>query len=343
MRSNLHQYIERNTGRVRTEPLFGDGFVNLLYSPVQELAPGLFRMLTSPRMSTMLGYLNYDAPLGTRLTGGRRFLRSTGVDLSECVDPPETLDTPRKIFERKIRYWELRPMPDDPSAVVSPADARMLPGSFHHRSPLHIKGKFFDYAELLGVDKVLWLEAFADGDYALFRLTPDKYHYNHAPVSGVVLDLYSLGNDCHSCNPATVIAMATPYSRNKRVVTILDTDVPRGTGIGLVAMIEIGALMIADIVQCYSDARYEQPRPVVPGMFLRKGQPKSLYRPGGSTDLIVFQRDRIRFHEDLLRNMLRSDVQSRYSLGLGRPLVETDVRVRSAIAQARQQGEKRTV
>jgi phosphatidylserine decarboxylase len=99
-------------------------------------------------------------------------------------------------------------------------------------------------------------------------------------------------------------------------------------------MIEIGALMIADIVQCYSEFRYDNPLAVAPGMFLRRGQPKSLYRPGGSTDVLVFQRDRVLFPEDLLRNMLRNDVSSRYSLGLGRPLVETDVRVRSPIAHA---------
>jgi phosphatidylserine decarboxylase len=44
--------------------------------------------------------------------------------------------------------------------------------------------------------------------------------------------------------------MVRPYSKNKRVVTIIDTDVEGGTGIGLVAMIEVVALMIGDIVQC---------------------------------------------------------------------------------------------
>jgi len=334
MKPILHQYIERDTRKVCNERLFGDAFVKLMYSAARENAPRLFRMLTSPRMSAVLGYMNYDAPLGALLTGGGRFFKSSGVDLSECADPRETLDTPRKIFERKIRYWEVRPMADDPSVIVSPADARMLLGSFRHGSPLHIKEKFFDYTELLGVDKTSWLEAFVDGDFAVFRLTPDKYHYNHAPVSGKVLDLYALGNDCHSCNPEAVISTATPYSKNKRVITVLNTDVPGGTGAGIVALIEIGALMIADIVQCYSEVRYDHPQPVVPGMFLKKGNPKSLYRPGGSTDVIVFQQDRVRFHADLLQNMLRSDVTSRYSLGFGRPLVETDVRVRSAIAHA---------
>src|SRR5690606_29907697 len=122
------------------------------------------------------------------------------------------------------------------------------------------------------------LEAFSGGDFAVFRLTPDKYHYNHAPVAGRVVDAYAVDGRYHSCNPGAVVQLVTPYSKNKRFVTVIDTDVEGGTGVGLVAMVEIVALMIGEIVQCYSDERYDAPRPVEPGLFLRRGAPKSLYR-----------------------------------------------------------------
>ena len=35
-------------------------------------------------------------------------------------------------------------------------------------------------------------------------------------------------------------------------------------------------------------------------MLLRKGQPKSLYRPGSSTTVLVFQRGRVHFSRDLV-------------------------------------------
>jgi phosphatidylserine decarboxylase len=97
-------------------------------------------------------------------------------------------------------------------------------------------------------------------------------------------------------------------------------------------MIEVVALMIGDIVQCYSEHRYDNPVPIRPGMFVRAGCPKSLYRPGSSTDVLIFQPGRVRFAEDLERNQLRCDVASRFSSGFGRPLAETDVQVRSLIA-----------
>jgi phosphatidylserine decarboxylase len=126
----------------------------------------------------------------------------------------------------------------------------------------------------------------------------------------------------------------TPYSKNKRVVTIIDTDVPGGSGVGLVAMVEVVALMIGEIDQRYSRENYDEPETLRPGMFLVRGVPKSLYRPGSSTDVLIFQRGRVNFAPDLVLNMNARNTQSRFSSGFGRPLVETDVKVRSLIATA---------
>jgi phosphatidylserine decarboxylase len=224
-------------------------------------------------------------------------------------------------------------MPEASYTVTSPADAKMLVGSFSETSQLFLKNKFFQFDELIGVDKTDWLRTFDGGDFAVFRLTPDKYHYNHTPVAGTVLDIYEIPGGYHSCNPGAVVAVATPYSKNKRVVTIIDTDVEGGTHIGLVAMIEIAALMIGDIKQCYSKTRYDHPQPIVPTMFIEKGCPKSLYRPGSSVDVLIFQKEQVVFSEDIVANMYRSDAKSRFSEGFGRPLVETDVQVRSEIAR----------
>lgn len=327
----VHQYIERDSGRVVTEQLIGDRMVRLLYHDVRESSTKLFRMLTSSWSSRVLSMVNFDRPVLSE----RAFLADCGIDLSECLDPSHHLNTPRKIFERRIRYWECRPMPEEAAAVVSPADARVLVGSFRETSLVFLKEKFFSFEELLGCDNSVWHRAFAGGDFAVFRLTPDKYHYNHTPVSGMVIDSYAIDGGYHSCNPTAVVAVATPYSKNKRVVTVIDTDVPGGTGVGLVAMIEVVALMIGDIVQAYSSEAYNAPRPVEKGMFLQKGQPKSLYRPGSSTDILVFQEGRIDFAEDILDNMGKPNVSSRFTRGFDKALVETDIRVRSLLGRAR--------
>ena len=281
----------------------------------------------------MLAYLTFDSRLGAKLSGSERFFHRMGVDFRECLDDPRTLNTLRKIFERKIRYWDCRPMTRDPFEVVSPADSKVVVGSFEETSALFLKGKFFDLKELLGEEKPWWRD-FEGGDFAVCRITPDKYHYNHTPVAGRILDIYQLPGPHHSCNPMAVVLVATPYYKNQRVVTILETDDSYGTRVGRVAMIEVVALMIGKVTQCYSSQAYERPRAVDWGMFLEKGKPKSLYRPGSSTTILLFQKGRIRFEEDLLENQARSNASNRFSVGFGQPLVETEVKVRSDIARS---------
>ena len=328
-----HQYIDRETTRVTTEHLIADPLIHRLYSRVKEDAPLLFKAATSLRMSAILGFLNFDLPLTSGSGGRGKRIKSMGIDLDECLDSPDTLNTARSLFERKIRYWQCRPMPDAADRIVSPADSRVMVGAFDRHDSLFLKEKFFSFPELIGKDKTAWLDAFHDGAFAIFRLTPDKYHYNHLPVSGRVADIYTIDGHCHSCNPGAVVSMVTPFSKNRRVVTIVDTDVPGGTGIGRVAMIEIVAMMIGDIVQCYSTIAYDDPIDLSPGMFVERGCPKSLYRPGSSVDVLIFERNRVVFSADILENMRRRDVTSRYTLHFQSPLVETDVKVRSEIGR----------
>jgi phosphatidylserine decarboxylase len=219
-----------------------------------------------------------------------------------------------------------------PETVVAPADAKMLLGSLAQNTPFFLKEKFFHFAELLGEDQTDWLQTFADGDYAIFRLTPENYHYNHVPVTGRVVDIYQIPGGCHSCNPGAVVSLVTPFSKNKRVVTILDTNIAQGSQVGFVAMIEIAALMIGDIVQCYSSTAYDHPQALQSGMVLDKGQPKSLYRPGSSVDVLLFEKNKIEFAADIVRNLRRRDISSRFSRNFQIPLVETAVKVRSPIA-----------
>ncbi len=328
-----HQYIVRETGLARTETLCADSRLAWMYCDVREKANWLFQALTSGGFSKFLAWMHYD--MHTHLTRKQivHAMRELGINSKEIADDVSCYRSLRDIFERKIRYADFRPMPEEPSAVLSPADARVLIGSFATTSAVFIKNKFFDFAELLGMDRINWLSRFANGDFAVFRLTPDQYHYNHSPVSGVVADHYEISGRYHSCNPGAVVREVTPLSKNRRVITVINTDTDNGTRIGCVAMVEVVAMMIGDIVQCYSDSAYDDPKGMVPGMVLKKGRPKSLFRPGSSTTVLIFEKGRIRFSDDLWRNMFRRNVSSRFSRGFGQPLVETDVRVRSEIGR----------
>lgn len=329
-----HQFIRREDAGLWNEELFGDRMIQFLYGRAKEDASLLYRALTSRQVSFLLGYLLFDFPDGPRIFGLHRFFRKFRLDPSEFVDPPESFQTYRQFFERKIKYWEFRPMAPREDEVVAPADSKVLLGSLNEASGLFLKGKFFHFEELLGEEKSLWIRSFQGGDFALFRLTPEKYHYTHTPVAGRVREFYEIPGYYHSCNPSALISLGTPLSKNRRVVTIIDTDVDGGTGVGIVAMVEVVALMVGEILQCYSEKRYEDPRDVCPGMFLRRGCPKSLFRPGSSTVVLLFQTNRVEFAPDLIQNLRHPSAQNRFTFAFGHPLVETDVQVRSGIGRA---------
>lgn len=328
-----HHYLQRDSESARREALLADSVISFIYSTVRERAPWFFKAVTGSTMTSLLGFFNYDMALNARLDGAERFRRAIGLKEDECLLPAAALNTPRKIFERQIAYGDFRKMDEDPGAVVSPADSRMLIGSLATGSVFFLKGKFFDFPELVGFERHDLHGRFADGDFAVFRLTPDKYHYNHVPVSGVVRDIFTIDGRYHSCNPSAVIAVATPLSRNRRVVTVIDTDVSGGSQVGLVLMVEVVAMMIGDIVQCYCAEQYTNPVAVEDGLFLKRGQPKSLFRPGSSTVVLLFEPGRVEFSRDVRAQQQRADVSSRFSSWLERPFVETEVSVRATIGR----------
>jgi phosphatidylserine decarboxylase len=291
----------------------------------------LYRWLTETRWPTkLLSVLNYDLPLGHHFTGQRQFLQRAGVDLDECVKRPEEFRSAREVFERQIRFWLVRPMEPDPATVVAPCDSRLLLGSLAPDSRLHIKQKLFGVRGLLG--DTVWPARFEDGDFAVFRLTPELYHHNHCPVTGRVVDFFAVDGQFHSCHPRALVSVTEAYGKNRRVVTILDTDVPGGSQVGLVAMVEVVALMIGQIEQRYSTERYDDPQPVRVGDTLERGCVKSLFRPGSSTVVLLMQRGRVEFEPDLLRNR-QAGVRSHFTRGLGEAAGETQVRVRMTIGR----------
>ena len=172
--SHQHQYVLRETGTVQNEALIADTLIRLIYSDAREKTPAVFKALTSIRFTRLLGFLNYDIPLDKPLGRIPKLAHQLGIDGNECVLPLVALDTARKLFERQIRYWECRPMTADRTTVVSPADAKILCGSLKNQSQFFLKEKFFDLIELLGSDRPKWHHAFAEGDWAIFRLKFDS-------------------------------------------------------------------------------------------------------------------------------------------------------------------------
>jgi len=55
------------------------------------------------------------------------------------------------------------------------------------------------------------LAAFQDGDFAIFRLTPEKYHYNHTRLPQVYF--YPISGFTMPANPNAVVSVVTPIPK----------------------------------------------------------------------------------------------------------------------------------
>lgn len=326
-----HFYIERKTCNPVKEKFFSNSMVKFLYNPLRENYNFLFKMLTSSRSSKAAAFFYYDfLPALNPLKSVNELLDEFSIEKSELYPDLESYKNPKSVFERKINYLTKRPMPDSDFSIVSPCDSRISIGDENSNSVFFIKNKFFSMEELISKKK--WSDTFKLGNFAVFRLTPDKYHYNHCPVSGIVEDFYEIEGANHSCNPYAVQKIEKPLSKNRRAVTIINTDVSGGTKAGMVAMVEIAALMIGKIIQCCSSNLYDENKEMKKGLFLKKGMPKSRFAPGSSTVVLLFEKNKVRFDEDLLFFSKLKNIPSIFTNDFENPLVEIDLNVREQIA-----------
>jgi phosphatidylserine decarboxylase len=328
--SASHQYIPLSGAGSVDESLLADRVIGFLYSSARESPSVLQRIAASRGASSLLASWEFDWPLRKPLPAIAATAERLQINLDEVYGDLRTWRTLRDLFERRIRYWETRPLAGDAQSITSPADGKALAFGFPCDALLPVKSKW------IAADRLIGSRALADSlaplSGVIVRLTPDAYHYVHAPVSGVVQSHTLLDGALHSCNPAALVTFTNPYASNLRRVTVIDTDVYHGSRVGIVVVVNVAAMMIGRIDDAYSANRYDDVQPLEPGTFLKRGQPMALFRPGSSTSIVLWQQSRAALEPALVRNTCRTDVHSRFSDWLLSPWVESAVRVRSALA-----------
>lgn len=331
-----HQFVERGRVAACDETLIADRVIGFLYNTSREQPSFLQRVIASAWVTDALATWEFDRPLRHARVAVPMVAHRLMIRESESLRSFASMRTLRELFERQIRYWDTRPMIAEPERIVSPADGRLLPFCATRTDSLPIKQKFVGVEALLGsamaaVDPMTTLSG------VIVRLTPDVYHYTHTPVAGRVIHLATIEGEFHSCNPTALINLPGSYAINRRVVTVYDTDVPHGSRVGRVAQVDVAAMMIGRIESRFSVDRYESPRALCVGDFVPRGVPVSLFRPGSSTSIVLWNSERVALARELLLNSSRADLSSRFSHWLGRPWVETQVAVRQTISELAQE------
>lgn len=272
------QYFNRQTRTVETEKVLGDGLLRLAYcTPARHvLSWPLFGFSVCSRL---LGwYANQE--FSRRKVAST--IRDMQIDMADYEVPPQGFRTFNEFFTRHVKPGA-RPFYGD--GLCSPADGRLTVWPELRRfTCIPVKGAEFTVPELLGKRGTEYASLFEDGTLMVCRLCPVDYHRYHFPASGQILEKWRLPGRYHSVNPLALEQNLRVFTTNVREVTMLELE-----HFGKCAFIAVGAFGVASITDTHPEKSFQ------------RGEEAGYFSFGGSTLILIFQKNRLRFDQDLLQ------------------------------------------
>ena len=226
----------------------------------------------------------------------RRFLQLFTIDMSDAVQPdPFRYGSFNEFFTRALKP-EARALAKEPREIACPVDGAISEaGKIDGASLLQAKGRHYTLDELLAARG--WAPHFEGGAFATIYLAPFNYHRVHMPLQGRLRETVYVPGRLFSVNAVTAARVPRLFARNERVLTWFDT------AFGEFALILVGALNVGSIATVWAGDITPAPRRVattLPSLdiSLEKGEELGRFNMG-STVILLFQKDRARWHENL--------------------------------------------
>ena len=271
------KFRDRETDEIRVERVYGQsGLWWLYHSMVGRSLTNL--LLRREVISRVHGWLQRRKWSRRRI---KAFVEQLGIDPREAERPLDEYATFDDFFTRRLAEGA-RPVDQDPNHLISPADGRIL--VYPHVDAAELRVKETNVAVDRLVDDPKLSAGIGEFAAVVVRLAPVDYHRFHFPDSGTASAAHRAGRGLHSVHPIALGAGA-PCFDNKRMITRLESD-----HFGPLLVVDVGALLIGDIIQTF------RPGPV------RRGQEKGYFRFGGSTVILLADRERLRFDPDLVES-----------------------------------------
>ncbi|RFA30905.1 phosphatidylserine decarboxylase [Alkalilimnicola ehrlichii] len=174
------------------------------------------------------------------------FVRAFKVDMSEAAAPEATAyEHFNAFFTRELKPGA-RPLPDSPTAIISPADGAISAiGPIEHDQLLQAKGHTYSVADLLGGDTEL-AQRFHGGRFVTVYLSPRDYHRIHMPCAGKLQRMIHVPGRLFSVGAHTVRTVPRLFARNERVVNLFEGEH------GPMAIVLVGAINVGSIETVWS-------------------------------------------------------------------------------------------
>ncbi len=292
--------IDRFTQEKEIEKIYGQSFLFFLYADniFSKIVRAIFSKI--PFFSRFYGNLQQSKRSKKKILP---FIKKYNVNTLEFYDKVESFNSFNDFFIRKLKP-DVRPLSSNPQIAVLPVDGRyMVFQNIQTVDGFYVKGEKFSLEEFLQ-DKIL-AEKYREGSMMIGRLAPVDYHRFHFPVDCIPQKPKLINGYLYSVNPIALKTNINIFSQNKRMLTVLDTK-----NFGEILYIEVGASNVGTIIQTFfAETEY------------KKGDEKGYFSFGGSSVVLLFEKDKIRFDEDLIKNSENKiETKTTYGGSLGRIL-----------------------
>lgn len=263
--------------------------IRLLYKGLDK--PRGKRIRTLLRKLSIKQGVKFDSPLLQKDI--QSFINFHKLDMTDCLlSDPKQFATFNDFFYRKLKP-DARPVEakENENIAVSPADCRCITyTTVDEATQLWIKGRNFSLAKLFNgnFNNLENTDLYKAGNccVGIFRLAPQDYHRFHSPVKGVIGPIKYIEGEYYTVNPMAIRSDLDVYGENVRVLIPIETE-----KFGTMVLVAVGAMMVGSTVLTVKE-----------GQQVERGQEVGYFKFGGSTVLLLFQKDKFVFDSDLVNN-----------------------------------------
>ena len=248
----------------------------------------LLRILVSPAVSKAAGCV-MNSRLSLIAVSG--FIKSQNIDVSEFEKT--SFSSYNDFFTRKLKP-DARLLAQGDDILISPCDAKLTIFPITNDSRFLIKQGHYTVQSLLRDEKLA--KQFEGGILWQLRLSVDDYHrYGYVDDGKIVENNYVPGV-LHTVRPIALNRYPV-FVQNSREYSVIETK-----NFGTIAQIEVGALMIGKIKNHQKSG------------LVKKGREKGMFLYGGSTIVVLLEKDKVDIDEKYFRNT-SNDIETKVKFG----------------------------
>jgi len=272
------KFINRATREIEFESPPAEGLLKFLYD--NPIGKTTILPLVKRKFITELYGNKMNKPASVKKIQG--FVHQLNIDMTESEKSISEFTSFNDFFYRKLKS-DARPIGD---GFVAPGDGRLL--AFENIADVQhffVKGRKFTLQAFLKDAKLA--EQYKNASLLILRLAPNDYHRFHFPFDGKPSGITKIKGHYYSVSPYALANNFTKvFCENKREYCILSS---KGKGDMIIA--PVGATMVGTIIETYQA-----------NQAIKKGAEMGYFAFGGSTIVMLVQKDQLRIDIDIVKN-----------------------------------------